>query len=114
MKLRYFTDVEHACQHCGKVGITQRLGEKLDQLRAALGRPLTLTSGYRCDEHPIEKRKAKAGTHAQGTAVDIKYSTVRELLSIIKEARRLGFKGLGIHHKFVHIDLRPNFMWWNY
>jgi uncharacterized protein YcbK (DUF882 family) len=60
---------------------------KLDLLRARCGFPFVITSGYRSEDHPIEAKKEKAGTHAQGIAADIK---VRD----------------GVASSFVHVDIR--------
>ena len=72
--LDYFTKKEFACQHTGENGIKDTFLLKLDLLRARCGFPFIITSGYRSPEHPIELRKEKAGTHAQGIAADIKVS----------------------------------------
>lgn len=112
--MKHFSNKEVACHHCGALGLTPEMKEKLDALRETLGRPVVLTSAYRCPKHPIEKRKKTPGTHAQGIAVDIKVDTVKEVSEIVRVARSLGFQGLGIADTFVHIDLRPVRMWWPY
>ena len=68
--LDYFTKEEFACQHTGENKIKDTFLLKLDLLRARCGFPFVITSGYRSPEHPIESRKEKAGTHAQGIAAD--------------------------------------------
>ena len=40
-----------------KNGISHELINKLQSLRTELGFPFIITSGYRCEEHPIEARK---------------------------------------------------------
>ena len=42
----------------------------LQELREAVAKPMQITSGYRCAEHPIEKKKSSPGYHNRG-AVDI-------------------------------------------
>ena len=79
---------------------------KLDLLRARCGFPFVITSGYRSPNHPIESRKEKAGTHAQGIAADIKVSTTQQRYTLVEEAIKMGFGGIGIHSVFVHIDMR--------
>ena len=78
----------------------------LDALRHKCGFPFVITSGYRSPEHPIESRKEKAGTHAQGIAADIKVSTAQQRYTLVEEAIKMGFGGIGIHSVFVHIDMR--------
>mgnify|MGYP003674607662 CR=1 FL=1 len=94
--LDYFTKKEFACQHTGDNEIKDTFLLKLDLLRARCGFPFIITSGYRSPEHPIESRKEKAGTHAQGIAADIK----------VEEAIKMGFGGIGIHSVFIHVDMR--------
>jgi hypothetical protein len=45
--------------------------ESLQKLRDAYGKPMTITSGYRCENHPIEAKKAKGGYHTKGIACDV-------------------------------------------
>jgi len=104
--LDYFTKKEFACQHTGENGIKDTFLLKLDLLRARCGFPFIITSGYRSPEHPIELRKEKAGTHAQGIAADIKVSTAQQRYTLVEEAIKMGFGGIGIHSVFVHIDMR--------
>lgn len=104
--LGYFTKKEFACQHTGENEIKDTFLLKLDLLRARCGFPFVITSGYRSPEHPIESRKEKAGTHAQGIAADIKVSTAQQRYTLVEEAIKMGFGGIGIHSVFVHIDMR--------
>lgn len=80
---------------------------RLDELREACGFPFIVTSGYRDGErHPIEKRKSKPGTHAQGIAADIRVSGGVQRRLIIEKALELGFNGIGVAKTFVHVDIR--------
>ncbi len=65
---------EFACQHCGEEGIQESLVSVLQEIRQEAAFPFIITSGYRCSAHPIEKRKSKAGAHAEGLAADISCS----------------------------------------
>ena len=104
--LDYFTKEEFACQHTGENEIKDTFLLKLDLLRARCGFPFVITSGYRSPEHPIESRKEKAGTHAQGIAADIKVSDGTQRFRIVQEAISLGFSGVGVARSFVHVDIR--------
>ena len=53
-----FHPEEFACQHCGENGISELLLDKLQLLRTELDFPFKITSGYRCKDHPIEKKKS--------------------------------------------------------
>ena len=104
--LDYFTKKEFACQHTGENEIKDTFLLKLDLLRARCGFPFIITSGYRSPEHPIESRKEKAGTHAQGIAADIKVSNGNQRYKIVEQAIQMGFTGVGIARTFIHVDSR--------
>ena len=70
MSWENFKEEEFACQHCGKNNIDHLLIDKLQELRSDLGFSFVITSGYRCPDHPIEKKKSTPGAHALGLAAD--------------------------------------------
>lgn len=115
-----FSAKEFDCTHCGKNEMRADFMERLQALRNAYGKPMRITSGFRCAEHPIEAKKAKPGSHASGCACDIGIDgpDAHQLLSI---ALQLGFTGIGVQQKgsgrFIHLDtlksgLRPTV--WSY
>ena len=114
---------EFDCKHCGKNEIEYDLIDKLQLLREDLGFPFVISSGYRCNEHPIEERKSRPGTHAEGIAVDIACSH-KQALQIVSAAEGYGFTGLGVNQKgdgrFIHLDIgkaeagRPRPHIWSY
>jgi len=104
--LDYFTREEFACQYTGDNEISDDLLLKIDLLRARCGFPFVITSGYRSEDHPIERKKEKAGTHAQGIAADIKVSNGTQRYTIVEEAIKMGFTGIGVANGFVHVDIR--------
>jgi len=77
--------------------------KRLQQLRERCGFPFHITSAYRCENHPVEKKKAEGGTHFLGHAVDIA-ATPQQMDIIEREARALGFTGIGRASTFIHID----------
>lgn len=102
-----FSAKEFDCSHCGKNEMRADFMERLQALRNAYGKPMRITSGYRCAEHPIEAKKAKPGAHASGCACDVgvEGADAHHLLSI---AFQLGFTGIGVNQKgtgrFIHLD----------
>ena len=54
----------------------------------------------------IELRKKTPGTHAQGIAADIAVSSGLQRYTIVKNAIKLGFTGIGVAGGFVHVDIR--------
>lgn len=104
--LKYFTLEEFDCQHTGKNEMDMDFLRRLDALREACGFPFRITSGYRDPSHPIEAKKKKAGTHAQGIAADIAVADGAQRRVIVTHALRLGFGGVGAARGFVHVDTR--------
>jgi zinc D-Ala-D-Ala carboxypeptidase len=102
-----FSRGEVACQHCGRAEMDEDFMWRLQDLREAYGRPMKITSGYRCPEHPIEARKTSPGTHSTGRAVDVAVSR-GEAYSLLRLAIRMGFTGIGVQQKgdgrFLHLD----------
>ena len=109
MSWKYFTEEEMACTHCGECKMDDDFMAMLDQLREIYGKPLKITSGYRCPEHSIEKVKKKAGAHTTGGAADIGVHG-DAAYAIVKLAQEIGFTGVGIAQKghvgtrFIHVD----------
>jgi len=106
---QYFSDKEMACSHCGKVNMDPLFMDYLDEVREQYGKPLIVTSGYRCPEHPIEAKKSKAGAHTTGKAVDFAVDR-KDAYELLEIAVGTGwFTGIGIQQKgsgrFIHLDI---------
>ena len=103
-----FTPKEMQCQHCGADGIKPELMNALQKLREVYGKPMRITSGYRCPQHPIEAKKASPGAHAFGLAVDIGVDGA-DAYKVLQLAFELGFTGIGVQQKgtgrFIHLDV---------
>lgn len=104
-----FDASEFACTHCGEQRMRESTLDRLQALRTDLARPLIITSGYRCAQHPVEAKKASGpGAHTFGCAVDIRAIGV-EAHKIVRVALEHGFTGIGISQRagkprFVHLD----------
>jgi zinc D-Ala-D-Ala carboxypeptidase len=102
-----FSRSEMACSHCGRAEMDSDTMWKLQELRDAYGKPMKVTSAYRCPQHPIEARKAKPGAHASGRAIDIAVSR-NEAYVLMRLALKFGWQGIGVQQKgdkrFLHID----------
>ena len=90
--------------------------EIVQNLRNEALHPLTITSGFRCDLHPIaiakkKKRGAKwRGAHGVGWAVDIKWPKdrfAREnfMLRAAWHFLHNNIAGIGVAKSFLHIDI---------
>ncbi len=113
MKARYFKPEEFMCKCCGKEGIQDILVEAADELRDQLGRPVIITSGWRCANHPDEVDKTTVGYHQRGLAMDIACEPY-EIAEIVAIAHELGFEGIGYSETFIHLDLRSKTAGWFY
>lgn len=116
-----FSADEFNCSHCGKNEMQAEFMSRLQALRMRYGKPMKITSGYRCPEHPIEAKKDKPGAHASGLACDVGVDG-KQAYELMKHAFALGFTGIGVSQKgsgsrFIHLDMleeapRPNI--WSY
>jgi zinc D-Ala-D-Ala carboxypeptidase len=115
-----FTESEFACRHCGKVNMNPEFLQKLQALRTAYAKPMRITSGYRCPDHPVEAQKTVSGAHTSGRAADVAVQG-HDAHELLKLAFQFGFTGIGVQQKgtgrFVHLDTltefpRPNV--WSY
>jgi len=110
-----FDAEEFACKHCGKMGISQKLVEMLQDLREFINEPIKIVSGYRCPEH----NKAIGGgpEHPAGEAVDIACPSSKYRFKVIHEAILLGFRRIGIGSNFIHLGISktlPTGVCWTY
>tara|TARA_Y100001951_G_C11282991_1_gene266652 strand:+ start:429 stop:791 length:363 start_codon:yes stop_codon:yes gene_type:complete len=120
MATRSFTDNELKCQHCGKLnphGAFVVFMERIQKLRDIYGKPLKVTSGYRCEDHPIEAKKQQAGQHSLA-AIDLGVSG-KDAYLLTKIAFELGFTGIGVSQRkgvprFIHLDDRTVPAIWSY
>jgi uncharacterized protein YcbK (DUF882 family) len=101
------------CDHCEETLIDDELVLRLQELREALGFPLKITSGYRCEHHQEELREMGFETavgksqHELGRAADVK--TGHHLgIEIEEAARSVGFKAVGVGKAWAHVDLRDD------
>lgn len=110
--MKYFTLDEFACKCCGELpakGMNTALLRKLDELRAKLGCPIIVTSGYRCPRHNQEIGGVDNSQHVKGNAADI-YCTERSVYELYTLCLEVGFDGIGYYPMdgFVHVDMRAN------
>lgn len=103
-----FSESELVCSCCGKSGVQQWALDKLQAIRDEYGKPMTITSSYRCENHPVERSKAKAGTHNQGIAFDVHVYGGNDRYELVSLAMKHGANGIGVDKNFVHIDFRDS------
>ena len=101
-----FSFGEMACTHCGSNEMDPLLMDMLQQIRRAAG-AMSVSSGYRCGDHPIERDKAAPGAHTFGKAVDIACRG-EKALEVVRRALECGIQGIGVSQagdrRFIHLD----------
>lgn len=107
MVSEHFSVDELACRcGCGLMNVSPRLVELLERMRHEANRPLSPTSGSRCEKRNREEKGAKHSKHLTGEAVDIFTRNGAERHELLKIAFNLGFKGIGVANSFIHVDIR--------
>ncbi|HAS8314695.1 TPA: peptidase M15 [Vibrio vulnificus] len=115
-----FSDNELKCRcGCGQTNPNPEFIELMNIvqfMRDFLKVPLPVYSAYRCENHPTERKKVKAGWHNKA-AIDLKVS--RDVAyKVLELAIKLGIKGIGVNqkgdHRFIHLDMRPDRILWSY
>lgn len=107
---KHFSDDELKCQcGCGRMEITPNFLDKLEALRECYGKPIRISSGYRCPAHNAGVSHTGArGPHTIG-AVDIPVSG-GEAYDLLRAAWVVGFSGIGMSQhgkhasRFIHLD----------
>ena len=107
---------EFACKDgSDKVLIDINLVEKLQELRNYLGKPITITSGYRTDSYNRQCGGAENSYHIKGQAADIYSSDIKPII-IALWAEFNGLGGIGVYldrsQEFVHLDTRSQKYRW--
>lgn len=114
----HFRKEEFNCRcGCGENRMRPEFMDRLQALRSAYGKPMIITSGYRCAKHPVEAAKVMPGMHSTGLAADIGVSGA-EAVQVLRLAFDAGFRGVGVQQKgngrFIHVDLRESPTVWSY
>lgn len=110
-----FTKQELACSCCGKCEMFPEMVNVLQTIRNELGKPVFVSSGYRCHNHPVESMKEIKGEHTFGMAVDIicHGAVAHEILRL---AKSLGVTRIGMNQKgrassrFIHIGIGDKYL----
>ena len=107
-----FSNKELACSCCGKNEFNKETLVALQRLRDSIGKPISLSSAYRCPTHNDKvSSTGKEGPHTTGKAIDILCNGkfAHELLGFAM-IRSNTWKGIGISQKgkhksrFIHLD----------
>ncbi len=108
--MKYFTEKELRCPCCEQIpprareNIVALVNNVLDPVRELYGKPIYVTSGYRCYRHNLEVGGVKNSQHMQGEAADIHCDDNQQLIRLIKQ---LGtFDQLIVYPTFLHVSYK--------
>lgn len=107
--LKYFKWSEFDCPSepgSGEKYFDRGIAQLLDVMRARFGRPIVITSAYRSQAHNAKIRGAPNSWHAKGKAVDIRCVDKATRYQLVALAFELGFKGIEICDRHIHLDMR--------
>jgi uncharacterized protein YcbK (DUF882 family) len=88
------------------VRISPPLLFRLEALRAMWGRPIIITSGYRCPEHNVWVKGSPRSLHMAGQAADV-LVPFEEQEAVIRMAERANFSSILPYGKrnFIHLGV---------
>ena len=106
----------HGSGCCSTVKIDDELVAYLQKIRDHFGKPVTITSGYRCSTHNKSVGGVIGSYHTKGRAADIVVEGVAPS-AVATYAESIGVKGIGLYETdrdghFVHIDTRTTKSFW--
>ena len=106
----------HGSGCCTQTKVDEKLVELLQKIRDHFGKPVQVSSAYRCETHNKSVGGATGSRHKSGEAADIYISGVKPA-EIAKYAESIGILGIGLYETdvdghFVHIDTRTTKSFW--
>lgn len=106
----------HGSGCCSSGKIDDKLVEILQKIRDHFGKPVTITSGYRCPTWNTKIGGVKGSYHTYGQAADIGVAGVAPA-EVAKYAESIGVLGIGLYETdkdgyFVHVDTRTKKAFW--
>lgn len=117
----HFGSIEFTCpcsiRTCVMQHISRDLVANLETVRATLGVPVKVTSGFRCPAYQAELKARGYETavgvsqHELGNAADVRCPAKHD--ELVKLCESL-FDAVGVARSFVHVDTRPGKRRWSY
>jgi len=103
---KYFSENELRCKcGCGEYYFNSGTLARLNQVRIEYNKPITISSGFRCNSYNIQIGATQ--THSSGQAVDISVNR-KNAHKLLKLAFKHGFTGIGVKQhgksRFIHLD----------
>ena len=106
----------HGSGCCSLTLIDEKLVNYLQKIRDHFGKPVNVSSAYRCSSHNKSVGGVTGSRHTKGEAADIYINGVAPA-EIAKYAESLGILGIGLYETnsdgfFVHVDTRTSKSFW--
>ena len=109
----HLREMECGCGACPRTPVDLDHLRRLETLRARLGgRPIRITSGYRCRRHNAAVGGHPTSEHMEGLATDVVVDG-RAPDVVAAVAEDVGFGGLGRYDTFTHLDGRVRLSRWD-
>lgn len=106
-----FTEAEFLCHcGCGRADQSPSFMARLQRVRQVYGRPMIVTSGFRCPTHNarVSPKTGLDGPHTTGHAVDIA-ARGGDVFALVGLAMSQGMTGIGLlqagnYARYCHLD----------
>lgn len=97
------------CGHkdCDQRSVNQETLNMLQSVRDSIKRPMIVTSGGRCPNHPDEINRSIPADHQKQQGIDTPVNGGLERGEIVSAGIAAGFNAMGIAKTFVHLGYRP-------
>ena len=103
---KHFSRHEFACTcGCGFDTVDIELIAILEGLRTAVGAPLRINSGCRCEEKNSSVGGSERSQHLYGRAADVSGADPQLMYDIVNKLYPNKF-GLGVYSGWIHVDSR--------
>lgn len=105
---KHFKVKEFACKDgSDTVFVASLLPVILEAIRGIVGVPLTITSGFRTEQHNEEVGGATCSQHLYGAAADVRATgCTPERLAEVARYIMPNFGGVGVYSWGIHVDVR--------
>lgn len=100
-----FSTDEMKCPCCNRCVMNPGFMAALQTLRTLWNKPIKITSGFRCESHNEAVGGVLDSQHPKGRAADCVVDAA-DRYAFIKLAIEIGFRGVGVASRFVHLDTR--------
>lgn len=106
----------HGTGCCASGKIDEELVQILQKIRTHFGKPVHISSAYRCETWNKQVGGVSGSYHRYGQAADIKVEGIAPA-EVAKYAESIGVKGIGLYETdsdghFVHVDTRLQKSFW--